>query len=69
MGLCNSFQSLAAENWKEWRPKEVRAFGVTREMYPLERRIRVGRAEVTREHRIQRCFAEHTLINELVPVR
>ena len=46
------FQSLAAENRKEWRPKEVRVFGVTRQIPNLlERRIRVGEAEVTREHK------------------
>ena len=30
--FCSSFQSFTAENWKEWWPKEVWAFGVTKEM-------------------------------------
>ena len=29
--FCSSFQSLAAENWKERRPKEELVLGVTRE--------------------------------------
>jgi hypothetical protein len=45
--LCNSFQSLAAENWKERRPKEVLALGMTSEIYLLERVLRVGVAMVT----------------------
>lgn len=49
-GFCNSFQSLAAENL-EWRPKVVWAFGVTREMYLLERRLRVGNDIDTSERR------------------
>ena len=28
--FCSSFQSLAAENWKERRPKEELVLGVTR---------------------------------------
>jgi hypothetical protein len=31
--FCSSFQSLAAENWKERRPKEELVLGVTREIY------------------------------------
>ena len=31
--FCSSFQSVAAENWKERRPKEELAFGVTSEIY------------------------------------
>lgn len=46
-----SFQSHAAANWKELRPKEVFAFGITREMYLLERRLRTGKAMVRREFR------------------
>ena len=33
--LCSSFQSLAVENWKERRPKEELALGVTSEIYLL----------------------------------
>jgi hypothetical protein len=47
--FCSSFQSLAAENWKEWWPKEELALGVTSEMYLLERVLRVGAAMVTSE--------------------
>ena len=39
--FCSSFQSLAAENWKERRPKEELVLGVTREIYLLERHMRV----------------------------
>uniref|UniRef100_A0AAZ3RYZ7 Cyclic nucleotide-binding domain-containing protein n=1 Tax=Oncorhynchus tshawytscha TaxID=74940 RepID=A0AAZ3RYZ7_ONCTS len=35
--FCSSFQSLAAENWKERRPKKELVLGVTREIYLLER--------------------------------
>uniref|UniRef100_A0A674DMR5 N-acetylglutamate synthase n=1 Tax=Salmo trutta TaxID=8032 RepID=A0A674DMR5_SALTR len=42
--FCNLFQSLAAENWKERRPKEELALGVTSEIYLLERLLRVGGA-------------------------
>ena len=35
--FCNSFQSLAAENWKERRPNEVLALGMISEIYLLER--------------------------------
>ena len=40
--FCNSFQSLAAENWKERRPKEVLALGMTSARYLLEHVLRVG---------------------------
>ena len=30
--FCSSFQSLAAENWKERRPKKELVLGVTREI-------------------------------------
>jgi hypothetical protein len=40
--VCNSFQSLAAENWKERQPKEVLALGMTSEIY-----LRVGVVMVT----------------------
>ena len=46
-----SFQSLAAENWKERRPKEELALGVTSEIYLLERVLCVGAAMVTSELR------------------
>ena len=46
--FCSSFQSLASENWKERRPKEELALGVTSKIYLLERRLRVGAATVTR---------------------
>ena len=49
--FCNSFQSLAAENWKERRPKEELALGMTSEIYLLERVLRVGAAVVTSELR------------------
>jgi hypothetical protein len=40
--FCSSFQSLAAENWKERRPKDELALGVTCEIYLLERVLQVG---------------------------
>jgi hypothetical protein len=43
------FQSLAAENWKERRPNEVLALGVTNEIYLLDGMLRVGVAMVTSE--------------------
>uniref|UniRef100_A0A4W5K8G8 Si:dkey-28e7.3 n=1 Tax=Hucho hucho TaxID=62062 RepID=A0A4W5K8G8_9TELE len=49
--FCSSLQSLAAENWKESRPKEELALGVTSEIYLLERVLRVGAAMVTSELR------------------
>jgi hypothetical protein len=42
---------LAAENWKERRPKEELALGVTSEIYLLERVLQVGAAMVTSELR------------------
>jgi hypothetical protein len=42
---------LAAENWKERRPKEELDLGVTREIYLLERVLQVGAAIVTSELR------------------
>ena len=49
--FCSLFQSLAAENWKERRPKEELVLGVTREIYLLERVLQVGDAMVTSELR------------------
>ena len=49
--FCSSIQSLAAENWKERRPKEELALGGTSEIYLLERVLRVGAAMVTSELR------------------
>ena len=49
--FCNSFQSSAAETCKERWPKEELALGVTREIYLLERVLRVGAAMVTSELR------------------
>jgi hypothetical protein len=49
--FCSSFQSLAAENWKERRPKEELVLGVTREIYLLEHVLQVGAAMVTSELR------------------
>ena len=49
--FCSSFQSLAAENWKERQPKEELALGVTSEIYLLEHVLRVGAALVTSELR------------------
>ena len=40
--FCSSFQSLAAENWKERRPKKELFLGVTSEIYLLERVLQVG---------------------------
>ena len=40
--FCSLFQSLAAENWKERRPKGELILGVTREIYLLERVVQVG---------------------------
>jgi hypothetical protein len=45
------FQSLAAETWKERRPKEALALGMTSEIYLLERVLRVGVVIVTSELR------------------
>ena len=45
------FQSLAAENWKERRPKKELVLGVIREIYLLERMLQVGAAMVTSELR------------------
>jgi hypothetical protein len=42
---------LAAENWKERRQKEELVFGVTIEIYLLERVLQVGAAMVTSELR------------------
>jgi hypothetical protein len=47
--FCNSFQSLAAENWKERRPNEVLALEMISEIYLLERVLRVGVVIVTSE--------------------
>ena len=49
--FCSSFQSLAAENWKETRPKEELVLGVTSDIYLLERVLQVGAAMVTSELR------------------
>ena len=43
--------SLTAENWKERRPNEVLALGMTSEIYLLERVLRVGVVIVTSELR------------------
>jgi hypothetical protein len=43
------FQSLAAENWKERRPKEELALEETSEVYLLERVLCLGVAMVTSE--------------------
>jgi hypothetical protein len=42
---------LAAENWKERRPKEVLALEMTSEIYLLESVLRVGVTMVTSELR------------------
>ena len=47
--FCKSFQSLAAENWKERRPKEVLALGLATNN--LECVLRVGVVIVTSELR------------------
>ena len=49
--FCSLFQSLAAENWKERRPKKELVLGVTREIYLLERVLQVGAAMVNSELR------------------
>ena len=49
--FCNLFQSLAAENWKERRPKGVLALGMTSEIYLLEHLLRGGVVIVTSELR------------------
>ena len=49
--FCSSFQSLAAENWKERQPKEELALGMTSEIYLLEGVLQVGAAIVTSELR------------------
>ena len=48
---CSLIQSLAIENWKEKRPNEQLALGVTSEIYLLERVLQVGAAMVTSELR------------------
>ena len=40
--FCNSFQSMAAESWKERRPNEVLALGMISEIHLQERVLRVG---------------------------
>jgi hypothetical protein len=45
------FPSLTAENWKERRPKEELALGVSSEIYLLERVLQVGAAMVASELR------------------
>ena len=45
--FCNSFQSQAAENWKERQPNEVLALGVISEIHLLERVLQVGVAIMT----------------------
>ena len=47
--FCSSLQSLAGEKWKERRPKEELALGVTSEIYLQERVLWVGVAMVTSE--------------------
>ena len=47
--FCNTFQLLAAENWKESQPNEEVALGETSDM--LETVLRVGTAMVTNELR------------------
>ena len=42
---------MAAEKWKERRPKEVLAVGMTSERYLLESVLQVGDAMVTSELR------------------
>ena len=49
--VCSSLQSLAADNWKERRPKEELVLGVTREICLLERVLQVGAAMGTSEQR------------------
>ena len=49
--FCRSFQSLAAQNWKERRPKEELDLGMTSEIYLLECVLQVGAAMVTSELR------------------
>ena len=49
--FCSSFQSLAAENWKERRPNKELALVVTSKIYLLERVLRVDAAMVTSELR------------------
>ena len=68
--FCSSFQSLAAKNWKERRPKEELASGVTRDIPYVRRRVgkRMGSACVvpTVKHRgggamVWGCFAGDTV--------
>ena len=49
--FCNSFQSLAAENWKGRQPNEVLTLGMISEIYLLEHVLRVGVVIVTSELR------------------
>jgi hypothetical protein len=57
---------LAAENWKERRPKEVFALGMTSEIYLLEHLLQVGVAMVTSELR-RRGFTKKRLTDDLEP--
>jgi hypothetical protein len=52
---------LAAENWKERRPKEELALRVTSEIYLLERVLRVGAAMVTSDYKKVSIPKEHEL--------
>ena len=49
--FCNLFQSLAAENWKERRPKGGLVLGMTSEIYLPECVLRMGVVIVTSELR------------------
>ena len=49
--LQRFLQFVPAENWKQRRPKEELALGVTSEIYLLERVLRVGAAMVASELR------------------
>ena len=65
--FCSSFQSLAAENWKERRPNEKLDLGVTNEIYLLGCVLRVGAAMVTSE--LRSLFSvKPRLIDDLEPV-
>jgi hypothetical protein len=49
--IKHSNSTHTTENWKERRPKEELALGVTSEIYLLEHVLRVGAAMVTSELR------------------
>ena len=67
-GFCSSFQSLAAENWKERRPKEELALGVTSEILPAGAHAKGGCCYGDQRAEIRRGFTWQRLVDDLEPV-